>query len=45
MDLDSGQKKMLMPEGESGSTQKNSLFQRYATKEALGLKDILSRFK
>jgi hypothetical protein len=44
-DLDSGQKKMLISERESGSIQQTSQFQIWPQNEALGLKDILTIVK
>ncbi len=40
----SGQKKILIPEGESGSNQKNSQFHKLFAKEELGINAILSVF-
>jgi len=41
-DFASGQKKRLIPDGESGSTQKNSACQRQVTNAAPGLNETLT---
>ena len=42
-DFVSGQKNILIPEGESGKIQKKSQFQRFATNDAFGLNAIFSK--
>ncbi len=42
VDLVSGQKNMLTPDGESGNSQKNSQFQRLLTNDELGLNAVFS---
>jgi len=42
IDLESGQKKMLIPDGVSGRIHRNSQFQRQETKVAFGLKAMSS---